>query len=126
MNKQVWIIFTKSEALEGCSIDMDGCDYYFAEAYVPVNDGEFGLTSLESILSRVKQSLLDDKLVLADVSKCLRYKEEEWRSDSEMEKEVRVLAAKAFSSGVITFSSFKSEEIEELCRYHHGMDEINI
>jgi hypothetical protein len=125
-NRQVWILFTKSEPLDGCSIDMDGCDFYFAEAYVPVDAEDFGITSFESILDRVKQSLLEDKLVLTDVSKCLRYNKEEWHFDSEMEKETHALAAKALSSGSIMFSGFKSEEIEELCRYHHGAREINI
>lgn len=123
---QVWILFIKSEPLAGCSIDMDGCDFYFAEAYVPVNAEELGATSFESIISRVKQSLLEDKLVLADISKFLRYTEEEWSSDSDMEKSAHLLAAEALSSGIITFSSFRSEEIEGLCRYRHKMYEINI
>ena len=126
MSNQVWIVFIKSEALDGCSIDIDGCNFYFAEAYVPVDGEEFSSTSFESILNRVKQSLLDDKLVLADISKCLRYSEDEWGSDSDMEKSVHLLAASARSSGTIKFSSFRSEEIEELCRYRHKVYELNI
>ncbi len=125
VNKEVWIVFTKSEPLDGCSIDIDGCDFYFTEAYVPVESKDFNVTSLEPIVSRAKQSLLDDKLVLVDVSKCLRYREEEWLSNSEMDKEVHVLAAKALSSGTVRFGGFRSEEIEELCRYHHSMNELN-
>lgn len=126
MSKQVWIIFTKSEALDGCSIDFDGCNYYFAEAYVPIEEGELGNTSIASILDQVKEALLEDKLVLMDVLKCLRYKKDEWCADSEMEKEVHKLAAEAFSSGTITFSGFRSEEIQDLCRHQHKIYDINI
>ena len=126
MSKQVWIVFTKSEALEGCGIDIDGCDYYCAEAYVPVDGSEVHTASLESIINRVKQELLDKRLTLVDISKCLRYNDSEWGSDSDMEKAAHLLAAKALSSGSIKFSSFRPEEIEDLCRYQHKMYEINI
>lgn len=126
MSKQVWIVFTKSEALEGCSIDIDGCDYYCAEAYVPVDGSEVHTASLESIINRVKQELLDKRLTLVDISKCLRYNDSEWGSDSDMEKAAHLLAAKALSSDAIKFSSFRPEEIEDLCRYQHRMYEINI
>lgn len=126
MIKQVWIVFTKSEPLDGCDIDIDGCDYYCAEAYVPIETSQIHTVSLESIVNRVKQALLDKRLTLVDISKCLRYNESEWDIDSEMEKEAHVLASKALSSESIMFSGFKSEEIEELCRYRHKMYEINI
>ena len=54
--RKVWILFSKSEPLDGCSIEMDGCRFCFTEAYVPVEAEEFGVTSFESILSRVKQN----------------------------------------------------------------------
>lgn len=126
VKKQVWIVFTKSEALDGCSIDVDGCDFYFSEAYVPVDGEEFGVTSFESILNRVKKLLFDEKLVLTDVSKCLRYNEGEWGSDSDMEKSAHLLATSALSSGDIKFSSFRSEEIEDIYRYQHSIYEKNI
>ena len=126
MSKQVWIVFTKSEALEGCSIDMDGCDYYCAEAYVPIETSEINVASLESIVNRVRQDLLDKRLTLVDIPKCLRYNETEWGSDSDMEKSAHLLAKKALSSGTIKFSSFRPEEIEDLCRYRHKMYEINV
>lgn len=126
MSKQVWIVFTKSEPLDGCDIDMDGCDYYCAEAYVPVDSSETHTASLESLVNQVKQELLDKRLTLVDIPKCLRYNESEWDSDSDMEKSAHLLAAKALSSGAIKFSSFRPEEIEDLCRYRHKMYEINI
>ncbi len=124
MTKQVWIVFTKSEAWDGCSIDMDGCDFYFSEIYIPADDEETGATSLETILARAKQSLLEGKLVLTDVSKCLRYKVDEWPSDTELDIAVHNLAEKALTTGNIQFSSFRSEEIEALCRYKHKIFEI--
>lgn len=96
-----------------------------AQAYVPIETSQIHTVSLESIVNRVKQELL----VRSDFSrytKCLRYNESEWESDSDMEKSAHLLAAKALSSGAIKFSSFRPEEIEDLCRYRHKMYEINI
>lgn len=124
MTKQVWIVFTKSKALDGCSIDMDRCDFYFSEIYVPADNEEIGAASLETILTRVKQSLLEDKLVLIDVSKCLRYRADEWPSETALDIAVHNLAERALTTGSIQFSSFRSEEIEALCRYKHKIFEI--
>lgn len=83
-------------------------------------------STLESIVNRVNQALLDKRLILVDIPKCIRYNESERESDSDMEKSAHLLAAKALSTGAIKFSSFRSEEIEDLCRYRHKMYEINI
>ncbi len=87
----------KSEASDGCSIDIDGCDYYCAEAYVPVEGSELHIASLESIINRVKQELLGKRLTLVDIPKCLRYNESEWSSDLDMAKRLIYLQQKHFT-----------------------------
>lgn len=122
-SKNVWIVFTKSSPLESCSIDIDGCDFYFAEVYVPLE--EAASRSLDSVITRAKAALLDERLELVDVSKCIRYKEQEWSFDTPMNVEVHKLAKRALASGVVEFGGFRSEEIEELCEYHFSMNELD-
>ncbi|HTF95494.1 MAG TPA: hypothetical protein VL995_05120 [Cellvibrio sp.] len=114
-NKDVWIVFTKSSPLDGCSIDIDSCDYYFAEAYVPVDVTP--IRSLDSIINKVKDELAKARLALTDVSKCIRYKEDEWSADTAPNTEVRKMAKKSLAYGAIEFSGFRSEEIQELYQY---------
>jgi hypothetical protein len=124
-DKEVWIVSTKSSPLEGCDIDIDGCDFYFAEAFVPVASEINRLKRFEFVIASVEEALLEARLTLVDASKCLRYVEPEWGLDSEMEKETHAAASNALASNSITFSPFRSEEIEELCRYRHAAYEIN-
>ena len=123
-NKEVWIVFTKNSPLEGCSIDIDGCDFYFAEIYVPIEISS-GTTSFETIVNQAKNALAAERLVLVDVPKCVRYYEQEWTLDTAMNKEVHALAAQALASGEIQFGGFRPEEIEELCQYHLSMNELD-
>ena len=125
-SKEVWIVFTKSKPLAGCSIDMDGCDFYFSEAYVPVDRDEQEMTSLEKVVNCAKEALLEDRLVLNDVSKCLRYHKEHWDVDTVNNKEVRSMAAKALASSKVVFGGFRSEEIEELVQYRHSLKDLNV
>jgi hypothetical protein len=123
-NKEVWIVFTKNSPLEVCSIDIDGCDFYFAEVYVPIESNS-GTTSLDTIINHAKDALAAERLVLVDVPKCVRYSEQEWTLDTAMNKEVHTLAKQALVSGAVQFGGFRSEEIEELCQYHLSMNELD-
>jgi len=125
-SKEVWIVFTKSKPLEGCSIDIDGCDFYFSEAYVPVDRDGQEMTSIAKVVNRAKEALLEDRLVLSDVSKCLRYHKEHWDVDTVMNKEVHSAAAQALSSNKVEFGGFRSEEIEELVQYRHNLKELDV
>lgn len=35
--KYLWLIITKSRPLPDCEIDMDGCEFYFVDAFVPLD-----------------------------------------------------------------------------------------
>ncbi|PUA30459.1 MAG: hypothetical protein B0W54_08180 [Cellvibrio sp. 79] len=123
-NKEVWIVFTKNSPLEGCSIDIDGCDYYFAEAYVPIDVAP--ILSLDSIINKVKDELAQARLALTDISKCIRYKEDEWSADTAPNAEVRKMAKKSLASGAIEFSGFRPEEIQELYQYTYNVRELEV
>ncbi len=125
-SKEVWIVFTKSKALEGCSIDVGGCDFYYSEAYVPVGFDEQEVTSLETVINRAKEVLLEKRLVLSDVSKCLRYHKEDWDVDTVMNKEVHSVAAKALFTSKVEFGTFRSEEIEERVQCQHNLKELDV
>ena len=124
-NKEVWIVFTKSKPLEGCSIDFDGCDFYFSEIYVPVVHDGHEMTSLEGIVNRAKDLLLEDRLMLSDVSKCFRYHKEHWGVNTEMNKAVHVNAARALSSNQVEVGEFRTEEIEALIEYRHSQKDMD-
>ncbi|MFC1750126.1 hypothetical protein ACFL2V_15100 [Pseudomonadota bacterium] len=63
--------------------------------------------------------MLESKLVLSDVSKCLRYCSEEWGDDTPMNAAIYAQAKKALDLGRMMKSGFRSEEIEADCRYRH-------
>lgn len=120
----VWIVFTKCEPLEGCDVDFDGCDYYFAEAYVPVaSKGD--LIHLDAVISRAQAALAESQFELNEVSKCLRYMPEEWQADTPPNMEVNKYAREAAESGNVQFGGFRSEEIEELTQRRHVMTELD-
>jgi len=116
-DKGIWIVFTKSKALEGCPINIDGCDFYFAEAFVPVDRNEGEVDNIEQVIERTKQALLTEKLDLNDISKCIRYKEVEWSEGTNLNDEIRATADKALQTNEVEFNVFRSKEIQEDCVY---------
>ncbi|ABC28322.1 hypothetical protein HCH_01464 [Hahella chejuensis KCTC 2396] len=121
----IWIAFTKSRPLSGCSIDIDGCEFYFAEAYVPIISAEESLPNLEVIMSKVKNALLENRLELADVSALIRYEEDQWEIHSDSENDVNAFAMLARLSESIVFSGFRSEEIEKLTSYRYSISDLD-
>lgn len=122
-NKEVWIVFTKNLPLEGCSIDVDGCDYYFAEAYVPVDTAP--TLSLDLIINNVRNELTKERLLLVDVSKCIHYKKQEWSSETAPNTELHKSAKKSLVSELIEFSGFRSEEVQKLYQYSYSVRELD-
>lgn len=118
----VWITITKSKPLPGCEIDMDGCEYYFADAFVPL-EPDAGATALVSVISRVTEALLEKKLELAEVLLCAKFSAEEWLDKTESIETLHQLANKAAAEGKIVFSGFRSEEIQALYHYKHTVQE---
>jgi len=124
-NKDIWVVFTKSEAQDGCPIDIDASKFYFAEAFVPFDGNQEPVEAINGILTDVKQALLEKKLALSDVSKCMCYVPDEWSGDSEMDKEIRQVAQIADRDSQITFNTFRSQEIQEDCIYAFQVRELN-
>jgi len=122
-SKDVWIAFTKSKPLEGCRIDFDGCEFYFADIYIPIETTSDKLVVLGDITEMVRCSLEENRLELTDISMLVRYKNGEWKMNTNGPNDVNALATKAKQSSEIVFSSFRSEEIEELQTYHHSIIE---
>jgi len=124
-NKDVWIAFTKSRPLEGCCIDFDGCEFYFADIYVSIETIPDKLVALGDITEMVRHSLEENCLELVDISMLVRYKNGEWKSRTNSFNDVNALAVKAKQSSEIVFSSFRSEEIEELQAYRYSIVEFD-
>lgn len=119
----VWITITKSKPLPGCEINMDGCEYYFADAFVPV-DLNVGATAVVSAINHVAEALLEKKLELVEVLLCAKFSAEEWVDKTESIETLHQLANKAAAEGKIVFSGFRSEEIQALYHYKHTVHEI--
>ncbi|RYZ99705.1 MAG: hypothetical protein EOO68_12115, partial [Moraxellaceae bacterium] len=118
-----WIITTQSRPLPGCEIDMDGCEFYFADVFLPVATGG-GATALIEAISKVKEALLVDKLELANVLLCAHFKPEEWVDQSDSAESLHELANKANETNSLVFSGFRSQEIQQLYHYTHTLREI--
>lgn len=116
-NKDIWIIFTRSSAMDGCPLDMDGSEYFYVEVFVPVENTTDSTEKLAGIIEQARIALLDEKFVLNDVSKCIRYIENEWTDDTDLNNEIRQTADKAVQADKLTFNVFRSEEIQEDCHY---------
>ena len=122
--KNLWLTITKSRPLPGCEIDMDGCEFYFLDAFVPL-DKSLGADSILNAISTVKSTLLEDKLELAEVILCVKFSPEEWIDQTESDEPLHELAAKALESDDVVFGSFRSEEIQDLYHYKHTIQELD-
>lgn len=122
--KDVWIALTKSRPLPGCEIDIDGCEFYFADTYlaIDVDQRPFAITILAE---KVKEALLSRKLELAEVSFCAHFVPDEWVDQTESIETIHVLSNKALESNGVVFSGFRSEDIQELYHYNHTVKELN-
>ena len=122
--RDVWIALTKSRPLPGCEIDIDGCEFYFADTYlaIDVDQRPFAITILAE---KVKQALLSRKFELAEISLCARFIPDEWVGQTESIETMHVLSNKALESNRVVFSGFRSEEIQELYRYQHTVKELD-
>ena len=122
--KNLWLTITKSRPLQGCEIDMDGCEFYFVDAFVPL-DKNLGADSIPNAISKVKSTLLMDKLELAGVIQCLKFLPEEWIDQTETDESLHDLATKALQSNDVVLGTFRSEEIQELYHYKHTVQEVD-
>lgn len=122
--KDIWLTITKSRPLPGCEIDMDGCEFYFVDAFVPL-DKNLGADSIPNAISKVKSALLEDKLELAEVIQCVKFLPEEWIDQTETDESLHDLATKALESNDVVLGTFRSEEIQEFYHYKHFVQEAD-
>lgn len=120
----IWITITKSKPLPGCEINMDGCEYYFADTFVPL-EPDVGANAIVSAINQVKDALSEKKLELAEILFCAKFSPDEWVDKTESIESLHELANKALKTGKIVFSGFRSEEIQELYCYKHSVQEID-
>ena len=106
-DKTIWIVFTKSKILEGCPLAMDDSEYLYGECFVPAH------TEAEARLS-VKAKLLDVKLELTDILKCLAYNPTEWGDGSEFAAEVGYAASQAKQADAVTLGIFRTPDIKNM------------
>ena len=120
--KYLWLTITKSRPLPGCEIDMDGCEFYFVDTFVPL-DKNLGADSIANAISKVKSTLLEDKLELAEAIQCVKFLPEEWVDQTEADESLHDLATRALESDDVVLGTFRSEEIQELYHYKHTVQE---
>lgn len=124
MGQSLYLVVSKSRPLPGCEINMDGGEYFFADAFVPI-DSNSGVTAIAAAITRVSESLLEKKLELVEVLLCAKFSAEEWVDKTESIETLHQLANKAAAEGKIVFSGFRSEEIQALYHYKHTVHEID-
>lgn len=122
--KDVWIALTKSRPLPGCEIDMDGCEFYFADSFLAMEE-EQRPVAIAILAEKVKEALLTRKLELEEISLCARFVNEEWVDQTDSIETMHALSNKALESNSVIFSGFRSEDIQELYHYHHTVKELN-
>lgn len=122
--KQTWIVVTKSRPLDGCDIDIDGCDFYFADAYVSLPSEIAGIKAPISALEKVQKKLESDHLELVGVMICAQFLPEEWLDQTDGVYTMHELASSALDTEDVVIGGYRSEEIQELFLYHHNIREI--
>lgn len=118
-----WIITTQSRPLPGCEIAMDGCEFYFADAFFPVAPNG-RVDALVEAIGIVNDALKKDKLELTQVLFCAQFKPEEWVDKSGSVESLQALAARSVANNCLVFSSFRSEEIQKLYCYTYNVRDI--
>ncbi len=120
----VWLIITQSRPLPDCEIAMDGCEFYFADAFFPVAPNGRVDALLEAI-GIVNDALMKDKLELTQVLFCGQFKPEEWEDTSGAGESLHDLADRSVANNCLVFSSFRAEEIQKLYHYTHKVRDIS-
>ena len=123
MKKNVWIAITKSRPLPGCDIDMDGCEFYFADVFVPF-DVDTGATALISVIDQVRSALTEAKFELADIILCAKFSSDEWVDQTDSLESMHELANKALGSTRVVLSGFRSEEIQGDYQYRYSINQM--
>lgn len=108
-----WIAFTKSRPLEGCSIDFDGGEFYYAELCIPLETQIDTLKSISEIINLSQKFLIADKLELVEISKIIKFAKDEWDANGDLNQEIITNALKSLDKAEIQVGSFRSEEIQE-------------
>ncbi|WP_308365372.1 MULTISPECIES: hypothetical protein [unclassified Microbulbifer] len=123
--KDIWIVFSKSRPLPGCDLDFDGCEFYFCEAYVPVDTPNDPQIAFEEIIGKTRNELLNKRFDLVDISMIIRFDPSQWEVIGDSGNNVHKFAKSAEASQNITFSGFRSEEIEEETRYKYTISNLD-
>ncbi|MFT7561222.1 MAG: hypothetical protein ACI93R_003148 [Flavobacteriales bacterium] len=101
-SKSLWIVSTKSKPLDGCSIELDGSDFYYVECLIPASSFDEANGLIESLLQGKHMALLE-------VIKCEPYSSDSWK-DLIQFPEIQNAADHANSKQEAKFSLFISSQ----------------
>jgi len=62
----VWICIAKIKPMDGCDINMDGCEFYYVDALVPVSNSTERL-SMDTAIEKLRAALFEHKFELSEV-----------------------------------------------------------
>ena len=88
---------------------MDDSDFCYGEVFVPCNTDKNPIKNVENSITIAEQALRQEKLVLVDISKYIRYVEEDWDDDSDASNKTKKLAARARHMDQPVFGLFHSQ-----------------
>ncbi len=100
---EIWIVSTKSKALENCPHNGDGSDYFFVDCLLPASNKD-------EALAPIKSALADELLELECVTRCEVFNIDTYDGNEFEIEEVKIAAQKAQESQTLTFSVFVSSE----------------
>jgi len=95
------------------------------DIYVSIETIPDKLVALDDITEMLRHSLEENCPELVDVSMLVRYENGERESRTNGFNDVNALVLKTKQSSEIVFSSFRSEEIEELQAYRRSIAEFD-
>ncbi len=124
-SKDIWLVISKIKPIEGCTINHDGCEFYYVDGYVPVDSNQ-SVKALELISNIIEKSLREKRLELVEILLCCKFKNENWIDNTAAPESIHDLASKSLELNSVQFGRFRSEEFQELYVYQHKVDELDV
>ena len=104
-DKELWIVTAKLKALEGCSVDFDGSEFYFVECLLPASNESEATAPIE-------HAMCDERFELISIEHCSQYVASDWENEVQY-GDIQEAANKAKESNELEFALFISSQVRD-------------
>jgi len=111
--------------MDGCDINMDGCEFYYVDALVPVSNSTERL-SMDVVIEKPRATLFEHKFELSEVLLCTKFSPVEWVGQTKSVGSSHNLALRASETNSVVCGGFRSEEVQRLYRYKYSVSQLLI